>query len=96
MREHYGAGRLSESELSERVEQVYGARTIPELEALTLDLPTAGEAIPAAGPPVPAALRSLTPVGRGLRLSFNVHVTLYLLINLMLIGIWAASGGGYF
>ncbi|HEX2232604.1 MAG TPA: adenylate/guanylate cyclase domain-containing protein [Thermoleophilaceae bacterium] len=28
--------------------------------------------------------------------SFKTHLTLYLSINLLLIGIWAASGGGYF
>jgi class 3 adenylate cyclase len=27
---------------------------------------------------------------------FKIHLTLYLLINVFLIGIWAASGGGYF
>ena len=31
-----------------------------------------------------------------LRQSFKSHLTLYLLVNLFLIGIWAASGGGYF
>ena len=28
--------------------------------------------------------------------SFKLHLTVYLLVNLFLIGIWAASGGGYF
>jgi eukaryotic-like serine/threonine-protein kinase len=28
--------------------------------------------------------------------SFKTHLTLYLLVNLLLIGVWAASGGGYF
>jgi eukaryotic-like serine/threonine-protein kinase len=28
--------------------------------------------------------------------SFKTHLTLYLLVNAFLIGIWAASGGGYF
>src|SRR3954468_14579668 len=32
----------------------------------------------------------------GLRQGFRIHVTFYVLVNLMLIGIWAASGGGYF
>jgi class 3 adenylate cyclase len=31
-----------------------------------------------------------------LRQSFKIHLTLYLLVNVLLIGIWAASGGGYF
>jgi len=28
--------------------------------------------------------------------SFKTHLTFYVLVNIMLIGIWAASGGGYF
>jgi class 3 adenylate cyclase len=31
-----------------------------------------------------------------LRQSFKTHLTFYLLVNVLLIGIWAASGGGYF
>jgi eukaryotic-like serine/threonine-protein kinase len=31
-----------------------------------------------------------------LRKSCKIHLTIYLLVNLFLIGIWAASGGGYF
>jgi class 3 adenylate cyclase len=31
-----------------------------------------------------------------MRQSFKIHLTVYLLVNLFLIGIWAASGGGYF
>jgi class 3 adenylate cyclase len=31
-----------------------------------------------------------------LRQSFKTHLTFYLLVNVFLIGIWAASGGGYF
>jgi eukaryotic-like serine/threonine-protein kinase len=30
------------------------------------------------------------------RQSFKIHLTFYLLVNVLLIGIWAASGGGYF
>jgi class 3 adenylate cyclase len=33
---------------------------------------------------------------RVLRTSLKIHGTLYLLVNALLIGIWAASGGGYF
>ncbi len=31
-----------------------------------------------------------------LRQSFKTHLTFYLLVNALMIGIWAASGGGYF
>jgi hypothetical protein len=39
LREHFAAGRLSEEELSERVQAVYQARTDRELSALRADLP---------------------------------------------------------
>src|SRR3954453_15365042 len=83
LREHYGAGRLSDDDLSERVEAAYGVRTMQELEALTADLPSA---------PRPGRAR-----GRGaLEASVRIHLTIYLIVNALLIGIWAATGGGYF
>ncbi len=39
LREHYTAGRLTEEELSERVQAAYQARTGADLEALLVDLP---------------------------------------------------------
>ena len=85
LREHFGAGRLSDEDLNERVEAVYGARTMSELETLTADLPQPRE------PGRPEHRRR-----SGLETSVRIHFTTYLLVNLMLIGIWAASGGGYF
>jgi class 3 adenylate cyclase len=85
LRHHYGAGRLSEDDLSERIESAYGARTLAELDALIADLPSKRER-----PSSHRARRS------GLETSVRVHLTTYLLVNLMLIGIWAAAGAGYF
>ena len=86
LREHYEVGRLSDDELSDRVEAAYGARTDAELDALTADLPSSHQ-------PAPRRRR-----GRGgaLGASVRVHFAIYAVVNLMLIGIWAASGGGYF
>jgi len=39
IREHYAAGRLTDDELSDRVQAAYSARTEGELKALTADLP---------------------------------------------------------
>jgi hypothetical protein len=39
LRDHFAAGRLTEDELSERVDQVYAARTEAELAGLVMDLP---------------------------------------------------------
>jgi hypothetical protein len=39
LREHFAAGRLGEDELSERLDEVYAARTVAELETVVHDLP---------------------------------------------------------
>lgn len=90
LREHFSAGRLTEDELSDRIERAYGAATVGELESLTRDLPAAQRAL-TTKPPM-----QLTRGGRALRQSVKIHLTIYALVNLLLIGIWAASGGGYF
>lgn len=82
LRQHYGAGRLSEEELSERIESVYGVRTMSELEAVTADLPSPRE----------GGRRR----GGALEASVRIHLTVYIVVNVFLIAIWAASGGGYF
>jgi class 3 adenylate cyclase len=83
LREHYGDGRLSDEDLSERVEAAYRAGTVSELAVLTADLPA---------PPRPPGPRRRS----GFETSVRIHFTTFLLVNLLLIGIWAASGGGYF
>jgi hypothetical protein len=87
LREHYSAGRLSDEDLSERVETAYAARTTADLATLTEDLPSS--AAPAQKPP-PRRRRGV------LERSVRVHATVYLVVNVMLIAIWAAAGGGYF
>jgi class 3 adenylate cyclase len=89
LRDHYAAGRLSEDELAARIDDAYRAATHQELEVLTLDLPGDGVA------PVHAR-RVVTPGGRALRTSVRIHLALYVLVNVLLVAIWAASGGGYF
>ena len=83
LREHYGDGRLNDDDLSQRVEAAYRASTTSELAKLTADLPA---------PPGPPRPRRRS----GFETSVRIHFTIYLLVNLLLIGIWAASGGGYF
>jgi uncharacterized membrane protein YccC len=39
LREHFAAGRITESELSERVQAAYSARTVEQLRKLLADLP---------------------------------------------------------
>jgi len=46
LREHCGDGRLTPTELEERIDAVHEARTMPELEPLVRDLPGAADAVP--------------------------------------------------
>jgi class 3 adenylate cyclase len=91
LREHFGAGRLTEEEFDARVDRAYASATHGDLDALTFDLPDEPRRALA-----PAPKRHVTKQGRALRASFRHHFWVYALVNLMLIGIWAASGGGYF
>jgi class 3 adenylate cyclase len=97
LREHFAAGRLSEQELSERITEAYDSQTLAELAGLTLDLPSADSALPDVAPRSSApAPRRRTKAGRALATSVRIHAIIYLVVNVMLIAIWAASGGGYF
>src|SRR5687768_2666608 len=97
LRDHFGAGRLSDDELDDRISSAYRAKTLADLDGLMLDLPSPGSALPArtAARRVPAK-RSRTGGGHALAASVRIHATVYVLVNVMLIAIWAASGGGYF
>ena len=97
LRDHFGAGRLSDDELDDRIASAYRAKTLADLDGLMLDLPSPGSALPAkaAARRAPAA-RSRTSGGRALATSVRIHTTVYVLVNVLLIAIWAASGGGYF
>ena len=85
LREHYTAGRLSSEDLARRVDSAYDVGTVDELAALTADLPS-----PDANAVTPRRASDEEMQG------FRVHFTIYALVNLLLIGIWAASGAGYF
>ncbi len=97
LRDHFAVGRLSNGELAERIAGAYDSKTLAELDGLMLDLPS-GESTP------PDALthrgvpprRTRTKAGRALATSVRIDATLYAVVNVMLIAIWAASGSGYF
>jgi class 3 adenylate cyclase len=95
LRDHYGAGRLSDDELAERIADAYDAKTLAELDGLLLDLASPESAFPATSRSggVPAQRTRTTGV---LATNVRVHATIYVVVNVMLVAIWAASGGGYF
>jgi class 3 adenylate cyclase len=105
LREHYAAGRLSADELAERIEQAYQARAHSELGPLTVDLAPQLESRaaqagpsgrPRSGSDAGRSQRVVTPAGHGLRTSFHIHLTVYIVVNLALVLIWAVTGAGYF
>jgi DUF1707 SHOCT-like domain len=89
LREHFAAGRLSEDELSDRIDAVYAASTVRELDGLRSDLP-----------PLPASRRvsreELAHRRAELRRQLLQHsggaFSPFLICTL----VWAASGAGAF
>ncbi len=81
LREHGAVGRLEVDELEQRLGAAYSATTRGELVELLDDLPGT---LPAARPPVT-------------RRHHGIHEwSGFLQINVLLIGIWALTGAGYF
>jgi hypothetical protein len=83
LREHAASGRLEIEELDQRLERTYAARTRDELAALTSDLPSLDT------PP-----RVARPSGR--RAELRAHLTSFVLVNTLLVAIWAVTGADYF
>lgn len=86
LREHAAAGRLDVDELEGRVGAAYGAGTRGDLAALLADLPADARPAPAPGP-APAVQRC-DDVAQ--------HLRAFVLVNLLLVAIWAATGAGSF
>jgi hypothetical protein len=91
LRQHCSAGRLTFEELSERLGQVYEARTLDQLFALTNDMPDP-EPHPHLGEHVPQLRTAVPTPSRALA----THVATYVIVNAVLVAVWAATGGGYF
>jgi hypothetical protein len=89
IRQHYAVGRLSEDELTERVQAAYAARTQSDLDALRSDLP-----------PLPANRtehkHQLDERRRVARRHLIQQTGGALIPFVICMFIWAASGAGYF
>ena len=80
LRDHAGAGRLTPDELAERLDVVYSARTLAELETVLHDLP--------GDPPVPELVRR-----RAIARQALIHRAGGALItDALVVGIWLATG----
>jgi hypothetical protein len=80
--EHFQAGRLTSEELDDRMGKALAARTLPELAALTADLPSSGLSSSGLGVPPPTVL-SRRP-GSPLRQVIVPAVAVILLVLLVL------------
>lgn len=91
----YVAGRLSASELEERIEQALAARTTGDLDALTADLPPIQ--VTPTSPSAHHPPRERRRRGPGAKEGFAAHATSYLLVMALLVTIWLlTTPGGYF
>ena len=80
LREHFAAGRLREEEFSERLDRVYGAATMSELDRVLADLPDPRPL------PVPAGARELV------RRRIYQDAGGVVLVDLAALAVWAATG----
>ena len=89
LREAHAEGRLSVTELQERLDAAYGAKTYGELAPVTADLPTpaAPRAVPS---PRPSTVTSATCTPRPLAAAWTAWATV-VMINLV---VWAAVSAG--
>lgn len=82
LREHFAAGRLDAGELGERLDAVYAATTLAELERLHADLPDPRPL------PVPAGPRELA------RRRIYQDAGAMVILDAGAVAIWAATGTG--
>ncbi len=97
LREHHAAGRLDPEEFNERLDKVYQAKTLGELDELMSDLPAIDlYRLPDAGlsrqRPAPARPPARPP---GRSSHWRGALGSWFCVSLVLVVIWALSGMGY-
>ena len=94
LRTHFASGRLSLDEFNERVDETYAAKTDVELRHVLRELPAHTEASRSRRKPPPPDY----PMHGMLRRWRRPRAALarFVCINGICIGVWAASGAGYF
>lgn len=92
LRQNAGDGRLTVEEMSERIDRVYAARTLGELDVIVHDLPAARPSARAAA--VPAVVMPGFVVGASRRRRRMLWSVLrFAIVNLALLAIWLGTGG---
>jgi hypothetical protein len=86
LRKHATAGRLTMDELSDRLETVYRARTLGELEPLIRDLPGARMPVPEEARPAPVRK------ARGLWLAVAAGISLFVVFLATTAPVWLVVG----
>lgn len=90
----YGDGRLTREEYDDRVNTLYGSRTLGELPSLVADLMPADGPPAFPAPPRPAALRAQGM--RKWRKDVEESFGAFLVPSVICTVIWIAVGGGFF
>lgn len=89
LRRHLADGRLTLEEFGDRTGEAYAAQTLPQLDPILRDLPVL--------PPPPAQVVSAERARRRAALGqVRGHVTAYVLVMTLLVGLWAVGDGGFF
>jgi hypothetical protein len=101
VREATGEGRLNLGEGDERLAQIYAAKYRDELRPLVSDLPAGATVEPARVGSGPGPGRGGWPARdqnymRPHPAAFVFHVGVVLLVSLLLVGLWALTGPGFF
>jgi uncharacterized protein DUF1707/2TM domain-containing protein len=84
LRHNYAAGRITSSELEERVERAYDATTLGDIDRVLYDLPS------------DRGRRAATRLRAANRGAWRAHLASYASVNGGLVAIWGATGGGEF
>jgi DUF1707 SHOCT-like domain len=99
LREHHAAGRLTMEEFEERLDRVYAAKTIGELDGLMADLPAIDLyqlPIPATQPPAPTTRPRLPEMPGGAAApALRAAWASWASISLLCFVIWLLAGMGY-
>jgi hypothetical protein len=107
LREHHAVGRLDADEFNERLDKVFAAKTIGDLEALTADLPAVDpyplptsslprhDAGGSAGLPASSVLGAMSRGHGRFSPAWQAAWGSWLCTSLVLIVIWVLTGAGY-